>query len=152
MESYRLDQATKKDNIYSELEALAKTVTHFTYTVDSKKPNLIHISDDRLLNKMDYALERNLEHISFKGTLPELVTLIGLQGIPLSREIAFFLGDYRPRDSETQVEVKGDGIKVKEALTDFIPLKDRGRVLWTARTRPGQLGTVIEFFGPAKKP
>jgi len=153
MESYRLERQVKKDTVYAELETLSKTVPHFTYTVDSKNPKIIHVTDARLLNKMDYALERTLEHINFTGTLPDLVKLIGQQEIPVSAELAIFTSDYRPRDHETKVEVKGESIKVKEALTDFITLTGRGRVLWVARTKLAQSATTfIEFYGAASKP
>ena len=152
MEGYKLERLAKKDTVYAELESLSKTVPHFAYTVDGKNPKIIHVIDARLLNKMDYALERPLERINFTGTLPDLVKLIGQQGIPISSEIAIFTSDYRPRDRETKVEVKGEGIKVKEALTDSITLTGRGRVLWVARTKLAPSATTfIEFFGAAPK-
>lgn len=151
MESYKLERSSKKENLSVELEALSRAVPHLTYTVDKNNPKIIHVTDARLVPKRDYALERTVGNIDFTGTLPDLVNSISQQGIPLSTAVAVFTSDFRPRDQITEVRVKGEGLKVRDFLTDFIPLEGHGRVLWVARTKLGQLETTyLQFYGPAK--
>jgi len=152
MESYKLKRSPKKENLGLELEELRRLVPHFTYTIDQKNPKIIHIMDVRLTGIQGYGLESVLKSIDFTGTLPNLVNAISQQGISVSVGGSVFTSDYRPLDFGTEVHVKGEALKVRDALTHFIPLEGRGRVLWVARTKLGQQATSsIQFYGPAKQ-
>ena len=66
-----------------------------------------------------------------------VVTAIGHQGIPVFHLPITFNNE--TLDYNTVVQIKGDGIRVRDALSDFIPLEGRrSRILWVARTKIGE--------------
>lgn len=152
MESYKLERTPKKGDLSLELESLGRGVPNFSYTVDPRNPKIIHVIDARLALQKEYGLESVLKSIDFSGTLPNPVNAISQRGVPVSIGGAVFTSDYRPVDYITEVHIKGEGINVRDALTNFLTLEGRGRVLWIARTKLGQQESRIQFYGPAKKP
>jgi hypothetical protein len=62
------------------------------------------------------------------------------------------IGDTRPRDYEMQVHVAAQKINVRDAITHFIPLEGRRRIIWTSTTKLGT-GEVshIVFYGSVRK-
>jgi len=151
MESQRVQRFSSRKNLQQELEQLRQTVPNFTYEVDKSNPRIVHIIDSRLAQQKGYGLESVINSIDFTGTVFDLVNAIGAQGIPVSSRGLTFT--HEQPDYRTVVHVKGEGLKVRDALSNFISLDRHGRILWIARTRFEQ-GEVsyIHFYTPAKKP
>jgi hypothetical protein len=116
------------------LDDLSQSVPNFTWYGDHNNPKVIHIVDDHLLQRKGYALDRVINDIDFSGTVIELVDAIAAKGIPVSAGGAVGTEDLLSLDGLTRLQVKGKGLKVRDALSDFVPLDGRGPILWTAET------------------
>ena len=117
------------------LDELSQSVPHFTWYTDPNNPKIIHILDDRLLHRQGYALDRVIDDIDFSGTVMELVDTIAAKGIPVSSAGPASTEDLLLTDGITRAQVKGKGLRVRDALSDFVPLEGRGPILWIAETR-----------------
>lgn len=139
-------------NVFQELDELKISVPYFTYYVDEKQPNIIHISDTRIGQQREYALDMVIKNIDFKGNVFDLVSALNQQGIRVSsRGIVMGAEEMLVIDFMTPVHVKGVQLKVRDALSHFIPLKGRSsRLLWIAETKHKPLETTyIRFRGAA---
>jgi hypothetical protein len=59
-----------------------------------------------------------------------------------------FLGGGETRDYTTEIEIRAQGLKVRDALSNYVPLEHRkGGVLWVAKTKPG-VGEVTFVYYP----
>jgi hypothetical protein len=116
------------------LDDLSQSVPNFTWHNDPSNPKVIHIVDDHLLRRQGYALDRVIDEIDFSGTVLELVDAIAAKGIPVSATGPVGTDDLLSMDGVTRVQVKGKGLRVRDALSDFVPLDGRGPILWTAET------------------
>jgi hypothetical protein len=152
MENHKVKEPPKLDGIQRELERLSKSVPHFTYAFDPTNPKVVHISDARLAQQNDYGLNGVVKSIDYKGTLARLVTALGERGIKVSAGSLSLIGDTRPRDHDTEVHVAAQKINVRDAITHFIPLEGRRRIIWSSTTKLGT-GEVshIVFYGSVRK-
>ena len=150
LESQRVQRSTEKKTLEQELEQLRQTVPDFNYEINNADSRIVHIIDARLARQKEYGLERVINSIDFTGKVNELSTAIANQGIPVSPPQ--LMSTHEQADYSTVVRVKGEGLKVRNALSNFIPLEGRGRILWIARTKLGQ-GEVsyIYYLWPGKK-
>ena len=151
MESYSAQSPSRSENLQKNLEKLRQTVPNFTFEIDKGNPRIVHIMDIRLAQQKGYGLERVVKNIDFKGNVNDLVTAIGKQGIPVSQPVLTDTHEGMVRDYMTVVNVKGNDLKVRDALSNFIPLEGRSRIIWIARTKlgPGEISN-IQFRGPRK--
>lgn len=127
-------------------QALAQlaSISNFSYSVEAANPRLIHIIDSRLLTQKTYALEAVIPRINYEGKLSDLPAAISKKGIPVSSPLVTFTGE--TADYDTTVRIAGEGLSVRAALSDFIPLDKRTvRILWTATTRLGERITYVRF-------
>jgi len=93
-----------------------------------------------------HPLESAIRSIDFTGKVNDLPSEIGKQGIPLSSPLISF--KFEQIDYGTLVRVKGEDLKVRDALSNFVPLQGRTkRILWIARTKIGQ-GEVTYVYYP----
>ena len=146
MEVHDVPRSEEKKSLGEGLEHLRLTVPYLEYEVNESNPRIIHIIDSRLRYRERYGLESTIKNIDFEGKVDYLVATIGNQGISVSPPKLFFIGE--GSDRSTEVHVKGEGLKVREALTNFVPLKGRdGRFLWIARTKLGK-GEVTHIHYP----
>jgi hypothetical protein len=123
-------------SLQQDLERLRQTVPHFTYETNQQDPRIIHIIDARLKRYKDYGLEGTIKSIDFTGTVFELVTAIGKQELPVLPQKSLLTNEFW--DHRTVAHVKGEGLKVSDALSNYIPLQAKKRVIWIARTKIGQ--------------
>ena len=131
-----LPRAAQKTSLTEELEQVRQAVPNFVYEIDRAHPKIIHVKDGRLAQQQDYALEDVIKTITFNGKLPDLVSEINRQGGRVAAPLITFNNE--TWDYSTVVRVKGEGLKVRDVLSDFIPLEGRrSRILWMARTRLG---------------
>ena len=141
---------SENKNLQQELEYLRLTVPYFSYEIKEGSPQIVHIIDTRLMYREGYGVESVIKSIDFEGPVNDLITAISKKGIPLLFQEPHFIGEFR--DRSTIVHVKGEGLRVRDALTNFIPLEGRGeKVLWIARTKLGKGEvTYIHYPWPGK--
>lgn len=139
-------QKVPQTDLQRELEQLRQDVSNFAYEVDTLNPRIIHVMDARLKQHRGYALESILKDINFTGRANDLPAEIGKQGIPIGPPLLMSFNE--ARDRTTVLQVKGVGLKVRDALSHFVPLeKRRSRILWIARTRLNQ-GDISYVYYP----
>jgi hypothetical protein len=142
-------------DLKATLENLSQTVPSFTWQTDANNPKIIHIIDEHLLHRNGYALDRKIDGIDFTGTVGALVDAIAAKGIPVSSAGVFDSHELMFTDFNSSVEVKGKNLSVRDALSDFVPLGGRGRILWFAETHVDgtDATTYVRFQGaPPKTP
>lgn len=144
-------QPSEKKGLQQELERLRQTVPNFTYETNKQNSRIIHIIDARLKRQKGYGLESTIQSIDFTGIVDGLANAIGEQGIPISSRGLTDIYEGLSQDYRTEVHVKGKGLKVRDALSNFISLEGRGRVIWIARTKIGQREmSYVHFHGAPK--
>jgi hypothetical protein len=131
------------------LDELSQSVPNFTWHADPNNAKVIHIVDDHLLRRQGYALDRIIDDIDFSGTVLELVDAIAAKGIPVSATGPVGTDDLLSMEGVTRVKVKAKGLRVRDALSDFVALDGRGPILWTAETHVdgSDQTTYIRFRG-----
>lgn len=153
--SFRHHTLPEGTSLKAVLDDLSQSVPNFTWYTDPNNPKIIHIVDDHLLRRPGYALDRVINDIDLSGTVVELVDAIAAKGVPISAVGPMGSQDVMFTDFSTRVQVKGKGLKVRDALTDFVTLEGRGPILWFSETHldgPDQT-TYVRFQGaPLGKP
>ncbi len=141
-----VERPSEKKDLQQELEYLRLNVPYLEYEVNENNPRIIHIIDSRLRYRDWYGLESVIKSIDYTGKAKDLPSAIGKLGIPVSSQMGLVIGGGEFQDRDTVVHVKGEGLKVRDALTNFVPLEGRdGRFLWIARTKPGK-GEVAYIY------
>jgi hypothetical protein len=135
-------------SIWKELERLRHKLPNFTYTLNQGNPRIIHIMDSRLANLQGYGLDRIIDRIDFSGAVSDRIEEIGKTGIPVSSRGAMNVEEGLRADFSSNVHVKGERLRVRDALSNFISLEGRGTFLWIAQTKPvpGEI-TFVRFWG-----
>jgi hypothetical protein len=128
-------------------------------------PRILHIIEAPLTKLKDYALEKKVD-ITYSGILgsgtgPGLGLGPGVsQGLAL--ELSKKLDGIGPRtrgdnttafeDTLTKVNVKAKNEKVRDILTDCVPLTNYGSFLWIAETVKvgAKTETIVQYFGPKR--
>jgi|GEM_PF-3082407 len=152
IESETLQMPFKRNGLVPELEQLRQSLPLLIFEIDKENPRIIHIIDSRLMQQKGYGLDSVLKSIDFTGSVNELVTEISKQGVPISTPMLTDTHEIMFRDFTTTVQVRGAGLKVRDALSNFIQLNGRGRILWIARTKLGQgEASEILFRGPQNR-
>jgi hypothetical protein len=148
MEATFLRERVSLDSPNQVMNQLTNIVPNFTYEVDSIDSRIIHIKDKRLAQVKGYALEQEMGPFEFQGPLLKLVEAIAT-GVPIRPTYGGLIGE--EIDRHTKVTVKGKSMRVRTALTNFIPLdqKPRGQILWTATTRLSQEVAITYVRFPA---
>lgn len=145
-ESQIVNAPVTKTNLKQELEKLRQQVPNLTYVVNREDPQIIHIIDQRLFQQKGYGLGNVLKNLVFKGTASDLLSTIRKQGIPISSP-TIMLTHETYENYSMLVEVRGVNLIVREALSKSIPLKNRGTILWVARTKLGrEEDSHIKFY------
>jgi hypothetical protein len=137
-------------DIQQKLSAIRKEAPDFTYEIVSGNPRIIHIIDSRLASLKSYGLLSTVKRLDFSGRVDELITFLSKQNIPVTLQNFGDIREMREWDMKTLVKVKADGLRVRDVLSNFIPLNRSGRILWIARTKLEQ-GAVsqVQFRGRA---
>jgi hypothetical protein len=152
LRAQRILNSSEANNLSNELERLRQTIPNFTYEFNKQNAKIVHIIDARLLQRKRYALQDVIGSIDFKGQINELPAEISKHGISVDPMLSYSLHEHP--DFITTVEVKGERLSVRDALTNFVPLEGRlNRTLWVARTNVAE-GSLTKIYYPAsgKKP
>lgn len=153
LEGRLVQRGSGQEGLQQELEYLRQVIPYLTYEIKEGSPRVTHLIDTRLLRQEGYGVERILQSIDFEGTINDLITTIGKQGVSITPETSFILGGIEFPDRSTRVNVKGEAVKVRDVLTKFVPVeRGRGRILWIARTKltPGSVTTIYYPWTGAK--
>jgi len=135
LESEPVSVRSGKKNLREELDEISKSVPNFSYRFNKINPRIIHIIDASLLRQSGYALNVRLKRISFTGTVDALMNAIKEQGASVAQESTLVTTEAAVVDYRTVVTVKGRGLIVRDALSNFVPLDKRSsRIIWIART------------------
>lgn len=148
LEAVLVPKNSKEAPVLQQLEELKRTVPNFTFEINEKNPQIIHVIDVRLAQQKEYGLNKDLANIDFEGKTRDLVTAINNKGVAISPQNSFSVGIPMLVDLTTIVHVKGENLKVRDALTNFIPLREYNGIIWTATTKLGSgQTTFINFRG-----
>lgn|SRR5262249_8132564 len=137
VESTRINKAFAGAKTQSALQSLRESAPNLTYTVSKQNPNIIHLTDVRLLRQGRYGVESIVTHINFEGTSGELIDELRNRGVSVQRPALLDISEARRLKSDAKMKVNGSGLKVREILSGFTTLENRGRILWIARTKLG---------------
>lgn len=138
-------------DLKSDLDALEQLIPNVKFEINQSNPRIIHIIDARLAQQKGYGLESVIPSINFKGTVVDLINEIGAQGVPISFPHVRFNGEMV--DFSTKLRVKGERLKVRDVLSNFIKLEGRSeQIIWIARTKLGQeITSTVHFRGRQEK-
>lgn len=147
LESYEVQRQQEGRDIWRELNSLQKLVPGFTYKQDKANPKIIHIIEGDLAQQREYVLDRKIPSLNFAGTVFHLVEAIAKQGFNVSAKSGMTYSDAAMADFKTEVKIEAKNLTVRNALSDYIPLKGRShKILWIARTKLGSQETsYIQF-------
>jgi hypothetical protein len=137
----------KNGSVTDILAGLQKKNSNLHFEPDSKNPQIIHIIDSRLKRINDYSLDQTLMTFTFTGTTSQLISYLAQQGVGV-REAVQPVGPILIVDSTT-VSIKTEHAKVRDILSEYLPLDSYNHLLWKAVTRfRADNITDITFYGP----
>ncbi len=152
LEAVLVPKDSKEASVLQRLEELKRTVPNFTFQINEKNTRIIHVIDARLAKQEEYGLNAELNNIDFEGKTGDLVTAISNKGVAISPQNSFSVGIPILVDETTLVHVKGEKLKVRDALTNFIPLRGYNGIIWTATTKLGSRQTTFINFRGSRIP
>ena len=138
----------------ASIDALVAKLKHeipgISVTRDPVNSRILHLTDGRLLKESDYVLEKQAS-IDFTGPLEDLPNALG-------KDIWWAVGRSVPSGADFQndivsmVKVHFERQGIRQILTDAVPLRKYGRILWIAHTSrrisDGELMTGVTYIGP----
>ncbi|NQT12110.1 MAG: hypothetical protein HQ582_05150 [Planctomycetes bacterium] len=148
---YRLfiDDDPDVKSVDALLKKLSKDVKPMAFVRHVDNPSVIHVIDKRLLGLKGYAIEKKAT-VKYRGTVDMLTAeLYKLLGKTINRKRSGGMRDVFD-DHVTVVSVNAKNRRVREVLTDCVPLEGYHTVLWRAETRTvdGKPHTTVQYFGP----
>ena len=148
--SHQIPRGSTRAALEDELQRISSLVPNFNFQVDGKNPQIIHIADTRLKTVQSYSVDQVVHNIDVTGKLTDLVIEIARRRVMIALQTSRVTGDPTTNglDFTTDVHAKADQATVRSLLSDFLPLANYRRLLWTAITerRPGAV-TMVSFGG-----
>lgn len=146
LEGHRVTINRNVGTLSNALDQLRILVPNFAYKFDRFNSKIVYIYDNRLLRKKDYALESTLGEIRFNGTAIELVQVLAKRGIELTSYGPQSSTELGTENITAALHIRATRVKVRDLITNSLPLKNRGRLLWIARTELiGNQKTFVRF-------
>ena len=142
-----LDQDS--DTIDHLVDSLKQQVPNAIFERSIKNPKVIHIVASSLDQDKNYVMNQNLNftYIGVLGMLPQRLdehtdSHIGPR--------PFFYEGEASDDAITSVTIKAKNTSVRNILTDYVPLSNYHRIIWTSLTKhaAGKLDTWVQYDGP----
>jgi len=131
---------------------LATKLPGFDFVPNPQHPQVMHVIERELLEQKRYSLDRK-HTLAYSGILGDLSHVLEQQLHNIGPKTA---GDWRRMfdDSVTRIEINEKDKKLRDIITDCLPLKDRQPLLWLAETQLSKDGvhTTLQFYGPVMKP
>jgi hypothetical protein len=134
----------EKGGLVRELEQLSQSVPNFSYESNPANSRIVHIIDARLRQQKGYSLDGSLASIDFTGTVNKLPSKIGKQGHSVAAPTGMWSHEHA--DISTVVEVRGEGLTVRGALSNFVELQGRERILWIGKTKLEPGGVTYVYY------
>ncbi|HVA47140.1 MAG TPA: hypothetical protein VNH11_12300 [Pirellulales bacterium] len=128
---------------------LTKRVKWLTAVKNPKRPEIVHLVDERLLTLPGYALRRRVD-VDYDGTPDGLVDWLATHGDGVGRKVGPRTGDALNGDPETRIGAHAKGQPLRGVLTACMPTERERAVLWHARTWVRKDGphTTVEYVFP----
>lgn len=137
MRTYRLPHPSAKADFVKALDYLSRNVPNFSYEIDKKNARIVHIMDRRLAQQQEYALDKIVNDIDFTASASSLMSAISAKvNLILWMQLAAS-DDLLAIDLNEKVDLKASGLKVRDALSEILPLPKQGGLLWIAETELG---------------
>lgn len=136
-------------SIDSLIAQLKREVPGIVVTRDPANARILHLIDGGLLKESRYALERRAS-IDFSGPLDDLPDALGRNMWYAVRLSDRARGEFRS-SIVSMARIHAEQTVIRQILTDAVPLKNYGRILWIANTRiynDGHPGTEITYMNP----
>jgi hypothetical protein len=142
-----------RDDKLASIDALVAKLKHeipgITVTRDPANGRILHLIDGSLLKESHYVLEKQAS-IDFTGPLEDLPNELG-KGMWWAVARSERAGCDFQNDIVSMVKVHFERQSIRQILTDAVPLRKYGRILWIAHTRrknDGELTTDVTYVGP----
>lgn len=148
----RFDDLTIRDEKIASIDGLIaklkRDIPDADVVRDGNSFRIIHVIEKGLAGHKRYALDEEAS-LDYSGLLRNLPNVLRDAGRAIWAWNSGILDDLSG-DAVTKVDVHIPKEKIRKLLTDSVPLKKYGRVLWTAKTRinRGRLGTEVAYGGP----
>lgn len=151
--SHALAQSDVRDDrevssIEELIEIVSRDVKGISFLRNARQGSIIHVIDDRLKSIPDYSLEKTIT-IDFSGTLNWLTTVELPKRLPGIGERRGGLRGEDVADYATRVTLNVKDQKLRDVLTDCVPLEVYKSILWRAETScvDGQSKTTVRYYG-----
>lgn len=146
LEGHRVTTKRNVGTLSNALDQLRISVPNFAYKFDRFNSKIVYIYDNRLLRKKDYPLESTVGEIRFNGTAIELVQVLAKRGIELTSYGPQSSTELGTENITAALHIRATRVNVRDLITNSLPLKNRGRLLWIARTELiGNQKTFVRF-------
>lgn len=140
-----------KKTFFAFLQSIEK-LSGYSFQIDQKHPNVIHAISSELVGMEGYALDQEIA-FEFAGTLGSnmILSLRKQVGNIEASGPSSSLNGSPPGDDWTPIAVNFDKRKVRQILTDAVPLKCYETSLWGAVTqmKEGRPTTTLQYYGMA---
>jgi hypothetical protein len=101
---------------------------------DPRNPRIIHLVEKSLLEDKNYVIEKSAA-LDFSGAIEDLPDALGKIAPGIGQSTGGVGGELASYvDGVTKVNVHIKREKIRDLLTDAVPLKTYGRILWVAKT------------------
>jgi hypothetical protein len=119
----------------------------------SSNPRIIHIEGASLAKSSDYVMEKEID-FSFSGFLQDVPNALGQKLGGRITEPRVYYSFQGSGDWATTIKLDARNRKVRDILTDAVPLKNYSRILWRSQTLTydGKLQTWVQFYGQRTTP
>jgi len=144
--TYRFARPEGNPSLTAILDAMARTVPNFRYSVDAENPRIIHIVDARLAQMGEYVLGEPVDRMDFSGPVYALLRAVSDRSGPISSIQIPGPYDLLPVDLRSTVKIQGDGMTAREALSQIPAREGKGGILWQAQTEPGKRQSTVLTF------
>lgn len=122
---------TRFSSLGELVATLSKKFHWLSFEIDGRRPRIVHVIDKRLRGKEGYALEKKAD-MEFAGTLDELCWALQKQVPGLHGNTSGSLTE-AGTDYYTETVVRAKNRTARQILTDAVPLRCYGPLLWCAQ-------------------
>lgn len=153
---YTKDVPTNRDygrefvTMEQTLEKLSKELPGVRFVRNKRHPRVIHAIDKRLLKLDDYVVEKKVD-LKYNGVIGNISRKLN-ETLPAIGPRTFGVIGEVFDDSVTEANIAAKEKRIRDILTDAVPLKSYDPILWRGWTakRDGAWFTEIQFYGPRR--
>ena len=146
--SLLLDDDANIQSVDALIEKLTRDVRPMAFVRSVNNPSVVHVIDRELLKQEGYALEKKVT-VKYRGVVDGLLVELHKHVKSITRKTS---GSWRTvfDDHTTKVSVDAKNLRMREVLTDCVPLENYHPILWRTQTRivDGKPYTTLQYYGP----